>query len=132
MSQHQKHSSDTSATPKKRTTKNAALHPRLIPLLYDLTRYAICQATLKAFLAPRMAFLTFSRFVINCPEEERSSFARICFQFEQALWYYEDFYRASDPTLPAYNIKQFVTASTSLPGSEGGCVESCRILALMP
>ncbi|CAI2167837.1 9478_t:CDS:2 [Funneliformis geosporum] len=33
-----------------------------------------------------------SRFIINVPEEELASVERICFQIEQAHWFYEDFH----------------------------------------
>ncbi|KNE65775.1 hypothetical protein AMAG_09754 [Allomyces macrogynus ATCC 38327] len=33
-----------------------------------------------------------SRFIINVPDEELASIERICFQIEQAHWYYEDFH----------------------------------------
>eukprot|EP00028_Trichosphaerium_sp_Am-I-7-wt_P004848 CAMPEP_0168525358 /NCGR_PEP_ID=MMETSP0405-20121227/11248_1 /TAXON_ID=498012 /ORGANISM="Trichosphaerium sp, Strain Am-I-7 wt" /LENGTH=290 /DNA_ID=CAMNT_0008547841 /DNA_START=44 /DNA_END=916 /DNA_ORIENTATION=+ len=46
------------------------------------------------------------RFVINCPEEEWA-FERICFQIEQAHWFYEDFYRENDDKLPQMNLRVF-------------------------
>jgi len=48
-----------------------------------------------------------SRFIINVPVEELSSIERICFQIEQAYWYYEDFVREQNPNLPYYNLKNF-------------------------
>lgn len=47
------------------------------------------------------------RFIINLPQEELESVARICFQVEEAQWFYEDFVRPIDPTLPSLNLKQF-------------------------
>ncbi|RHZ47641.1 hypothetical protein Glove_575g20 [Diversispora epigaea] len=38
-----------------------------------------------------------SRFIINVPEEELASVERICFQIEQAHWFYEDFVREQNP-----------------------------------
>lgn len=32
---------------------------------------------------------------------------RICFQVEEAQWFYEDFIRPLDPTLPSINLRQF-------------------------
>lgn len=32
---------------------------------------------------------------------------RICFQVEEAQWFYEDFIRPLDPTLPSVNLKKF-------------------------
>ncbi|KAJ3080687.1 mRNA-decapping enzyme subunit 2 [Quaeritorhiza haematococci] len=48
-----------------------------------------------------------SRFIINIPEEELSSIERICFQIEQAHWFYEDFVRERAPILPSFSLKNF-------------------------
>ncbi|KAJ3053442.1 mRNA-decapping enzyme subunit 2 [Rhizophlyctis rosea] len=48
-----------------------------------------------------------SRFIINIPEEELSSVERICFQIEQAHWFYEDFVREENPRLPSFSLKHF-------------------------
>ncbi|KAL8775725.1 MAG: hypothetical protein Q9194_003692 [Teloschistes cf. exilis] len=47
------------------------------------------------------------RFIINLPEEELKSVERICFQVEEAQWYYEDFIRPLDPELPSLNLRNF-------------------------
>ncbi|KAJ3521649.1 hypothetical protein NM688_g8988 [Phlebia brevispora] len=48
-----------------------------------------------------------SRFILNLPDEELASLERVCFQVEQAHWYYEDFVREQDPTLPTMTLKRF-------------------------
>ncbi|KAG0249240.1 mRNA-decapping enzyme subunit 2 [Mortierella polycephala] len=48
-----------------------------------------------------------SRFIINVPDEELASVERICFQIEQAHWFYEDFVREQNPNLPSFNLKNF-------------------------
>lgn len=48
-----------------------------------------------------------SRFIINVPEEELQSVERICFQIEQAHWFYEDFVRVENPKLPSFTLKSF-------------------------
>lgn len=48
-----------------------------------------------------------SRFIINVPEEELASVERICFQIEQAHWFYEDFIRDHNPSLPSFGLKTF-------------------------
>ncbi|KAI7902928.1 DCP2-domain-containing protein [Cokeromyces recurvatus] len=48
-----------------------------------------------------------SRFIINVPEAELSSVERICFQVEQAHWFYEDFVRELRPELPSFQLKSF-------------------------
>ncbi|KAI7891760.1 Dcp2, box A domain-containing protein [Mucor mucedo] len=48
-----------------------------------------------------------SRFIINVPEAELSSVERICFQVEQAHWFYEDFIRELKPELPSFQLKTF-------------------------
>lgn len=47
------------------------------------------------------------RFIINLPEEDLSSVARICFQIEEAQWFYEDFIRPLDPALPSMTLRNF-------------------------
>ncbi|KAJ3172932.1 mRNA-decapping enzyme subunit 2 [Geranomyces variabilis] len=48
-----------------------------------------------------------SRFIINVPKEELSSVERICFQIEQAHWFYEDFVREENPRLSSFGLKNF-------------------------
>ncbi|KAG6857551.1 hypothetical protein H0H87_000150 [Tephrocybe sp. NHM501043] len=48
-----------------------------------------------------------SRFILNLPDEELSSLERICFQVEQAHWFYEDFVREENPSFPALALKKF-------------------------
>lgn len=48
-----------------------------------------------------------SRFLLNLPEEELSSLERICFQVEQAHWFYEDFIREQNPKFPSLPLKRF-------------------------
>jgi len=48
-----------------------------------------------------------SRFILNLPEEELGSPERICFQLEEAHWYYEDFIRELHPSLPSYTLRKF-------------------------
>ncbi|KAI1180350.1 hypothetical protein F4777DRAFT_529900 [Nemania sp. FL0916] len=47
------------------------------------------------------------RFIINLPREDLSSVARICFQIEEAQWFYEDFIRPLDPGLPSMSLRTF-------------------------
>ncbi|KAM7192776.1 hypothetical protein V8F20_008701 [Naviculisporaceae sp. PSN 640] len=47
------------------------------------------------------------RFIINLPTEDLSSVARICFQVEEAQWFYEDFIRPLDPSLPSMSLRTF-------------------------
>ncbi|SPO00575.1 related to decapping enzyme [Cephalotrichum gorgonifer] len=47
------------------------------------------------------------RFIINLPQEDLSSVPRICFQVEEAQWFYEDFIRPLDPTLPSMTLRTF-------------------------
>ncbi|TFK30433.1 DCP2-domain-containing protein [Coprinopsis marcescibilis] len=48
-----------------------------------------------------------SRFILNLPDEELASLERICFQVEQAHWYYEDFIREENPRYPSVPLKKF-------------------------
>lgn len=47
------------------------------------------------------------RFIVNLPQEELESVERICFQVEEAQWFYEDFIRPLDATLPSLNLRSF-------------------------
>ncbi|KAK7208023.1 Dcp2, box A domain-containing protein [Myxozyma melibiosi] len=47
------------------------------------------------------------RFIQNCPPEELTSVERVCFQAEEAHWFYEDFIRAENPQLPSLSQKNF-------------------------
>ncbi|KAJ1718123.1 mRNA-decapping enzyme subunit 2, partial [Coemansia biformis] len=47
------------------------------------------------------------RFIINVPEEELQEIERICFQIEQAHWFYDDFVREENPSLPSMTLKTF-------------------------
>lgn len=47
------------------------------------------------------------RFLLNLPPAELSSVPRLCFQVEEAQWFYEDFIRPANPTLPSLNLRQF-------------------------
>jgi len=47
------------------------------------------------------------RFIVNLPHEELQSVERICFQIEEAQWFYEDFIRPLDPSLPSMNLRIF-------------------------
>ena len=48
------------------------------------------------------------RFIVNLPQEELLSVERICFQIEEAQWFYEDFIRPLDPHgLPSMHLRKF-------------------------
>ncbi|KAI1327821.1 hypothetical protein F5Y16DRAFT_370385 [Xylariaceae sp. FL0255] len=47
------------------------------------------------------------RFLINLPRSDLSSVPRICFQIEEAQWFYEDFIRPLDPSLPSMTLRNF-------------------------
>ena len=53
------------------------------------------------------------RFLLNLPSSELSSVPRLCFQVEEAQWYYEDFVRpavaaSGAPPLPSLHLRQFL------------------------
>lgn len=47
------------------------------------------------------------RFIINLPGDSLESVERICFQVEEAQWFYEDFIRPLDPNLPSLSLRNF-------------------------
>ncbi|KJA29119.1 hypothetical protein HYPSUDRAFT_127964 [Hypholoma sublateritium FD-334 SS-4] len=48
-----------------------------------------------------------TRFILNLPDEELTSLERLCFQVEQAHWFYEDFIREQNTKLPSLPLKKF-------------------------
>jgi mRNA-decapping enzyme subunit 2 len=48
-----------------------------------------------------------TRFVVDCPEADLSSNERLCFVLESAHWYYEDFLRETNPSLPGFKFDEF-------------------------
>jgi hypothetical protein len=87
-----------------RTHTHTYIHRRRTSRAYTLT-----------WIAARVHTHTYihRRFVVNVPTEELSSFERICFQIEQAYWFYEDFYREKEPSLPHYTLREFAAARTA-------------------
>ncbi|KIH93700.1 hypothetical protein SPBR_04054 [Sporothrix brasiliensis 5110] len=47
------------------------------------------------------------RFINNLPQADLTSMARICFQVEEAHWFYDDFIRPLDRSLPAMTLRTF-------------------------
>lgn len=47
------------------------------------------------------------RFLVNLPAVEYESFERLFFAIESAHWFYDDFYREQDKSLPYLQLKQF-------------------------
>ncbi|CAK0782742.1 hypothetical protein CVIRNUC_005937 [Coccomyxa viridis] len=48
-----------------------------------------------------------TRFILNVPAEELQSVEKLMFLVEQAHWFYEDFCRDRDPSLPSLSLKAF-------------------------
>lgn len=48
-----------------------------------------------------------TRFILNLPLADLSEAQRICFHLEEAQWFYEDFIRPLDPSLPSMNLRRF-------------------------
>lgn len=47
------------------------------------------------------------RFLVNLPAVEYESFERLFFAIESAHWFYDDFYRENNPSLPRLPLKAF-------------------------
>ena len=50
-----------------------------------------------------------ARFILNLPESEFESFERLFFTIEEAHWFYLDFYRDRDKTLPSLGLYEFAS-----------------------
>lgn len=48
-----------------------------------------------------------SRFLLNIPATEKHDMIRLCFQIELAHWFYLDFYRQEQPSLPDCKVREF-------------------------
>ena len=48
-----------------------------------------------------------SRFLLNIPQTEKNDMIRFCFQIELAHWFYLDFFRPEDPSLPDCRMREF-------------------------
>ena len=48
-----------------------------------------------------------SRFLLNIPRTEKDDMIRLMFQVELAHWFYIDFHRVEDPSLPEMRLPQF-------------------------
>lgn len=49
------------------------------------------------------------RFIVNLPADDYETFERLFFAIESAHWFYDDFYRENDVTLPRLPLKTFAT-----------------------
>ena len=76
-------------------------------LAAGLTHHFFCLSASFLFFLGLFFHVPSSRFIINVPDEELASVERICFQIEQAHWFYEDFIREQNPALPSFNLKSF-------------------------
>ena len=48
-----------------------------------------------------------SRFLLNIPESEKNDMIRLCFHIELAHWFYLDFFRPENLTLPECRMREF-------------------------
>lgn len=95
---------------------------RYLPALLLKRSWTIYLGNKKQFSSKTFSLFTdlcathlFSRFIINVPEAELSSVERICFQVEQAHWFYEDFIRELKPELPSFQLKTFSARNILFP-----------------
>lgn len=54
------------------------------------------------------------RFVVNCPEEDLSSYERVLFQIEEANWFYLDYVTTLNPLLQPKRMKHFTRSIVKL------------------
>ena len=55
--------------------------------------------------------ISFSRFLINIPEDDKDDIMKLCDHLELAHWFYLDFLRPEDPSLPGCTFKEFMATS---------------------
>lgn len=48
-----------------------------------------------------------SRFLLNIPDSEKNDMIRFCFQIELAHWFYLDFFRPENSSLPDCRMREF-------------------------
>ena len=78
-----------------------------LPLLYIRLHEAVASTRYKLTCTFEGLTDLCVRFLINLPTEELATSERLCFQIEEAQWFYEDFIRPSDPELPSLNLRNF-------------------------
>ncbi|KAG8957088.1 mRNA-decapping enzyme subunit 2 [Tulasnella sp. 419] len=83
--------------PLKKTVKKKVPLPKLPP-----SSFSFANASIDMILEDLS-----TRFILNLPDSELMSVERVCFQVEQAHWYYEDFVRSENTTLPSMPLRNF-------------------------
>ncbi|KAG8877857.1 mRNA-decapping enzyme subunit 2 [Tulasnella sp. 331] len=76
--------------------------PPLAPPALPTSSFSFKDATMDLILEDLS-----SRFILNLPDNELASVERVCFQVEQAHWYYEDFIRPENLSLPTMPLRVF-------------------------
>lgn len=99
------------------TVRSPRRAPRQLSVASKLpTRFTCCATRAKASSTMANRKMTLVdwlddlcvRFIVNLPNEELQSVERICFQIEEAQWFYEDFIRPLDPNnLPSMHLRKF-------------------------
>ncbi|RMZ76706.1 hypothetical protein DV737_g4688, partial [Chaetothyriales sp. CBS 132003] len=101
--------SHTADPQRSHSSATVAATPRALPALGRVQR---CPRSRRSVHAPEMQLEDWLddlcvRFIINLPHEEANNVERLCFQVEEAQWFYEDFVRPLDPRLPSLSLKAF-------------------------
>jgi len=50
----------------------------------------------------------FTRFILNAPQQHKSTLFRVCYELEQAFWFYLDVCREKNPQLPHFKFVEFM------------------------
>ena len=50
--------------------------------------------------------LMYSRFLINMPQDEKDKAMKVCAEIEQAYWFYLDFLKPEEPSLPGFSYRE--------------------------
>ena len=66
-----------------------------------------------------------SRFLINIPVEEKCDPVKLCYHIELAHWFYLDFMRSEETSLPACSFKEFIATGVCMCPCVCVCVCVC-------
>ena len=89
---------------------NDNMQKYIILFIIDATAYSFLMIFFSPYYSTNSLSFFYalcSRFIINIKKEDREDVVRLCFQAEQAYWFYLDFFCPESPNNPAVNMTGF-------------------------